>query len=112
MGEKRFEFVQLPRDVQSELQTQENDTQELFQKWYMVGASFCNFSHPNPLQGSGRWDEICNISLQQALSGLPEGCLYTGRTSILSTFAVVHFSLNPQDFFQSLVVNSVLTVNG
>lgn len=35
MGEEeRFEFVQLPRDVRSELQAQAKDTAELFQKWY------------------------------------------------------------------------------
>ena len=34
MGEEeRFEFVQLPRDVRSELQAQAKETAELFQKW-------------------------------------------------------------------------------
>lgn len=34
MGEEeRFEFVQLPRDIRSELQAQTKETAELFQKW-------------------------------------------------------------------------------
>ena len=33
MGEERFEFHQLPRDVESEVQTQARETVELFEKW-------------------------------------------------------------------------------
>lgn len=32
-GEEKFEFVQLPRDVQTELQAEAKETTELFQKW-------------------------------------------------------------------------------
>lgn len=31
--EERFEFFQLPRDVQTELQAEAKETTELFQKW-------------------------------------------------------------------------------
>ena len=33
MGEERFEFHQLPRDVESAVRAQAKDTAELFEKW-------------------------------------------------------------------------------
>ena len=92
MGEERFEFHQLPRDVESEVGAQAKDTVELFEKWCEKWRSGAVKTAAYQPQGPEWGNEICNFSLQQTLSVLPEGDVYTGTSNFYSSINVF---LNP-----------------
>lgn len=89
MGEEeKFEFHQLPRDVESEVGAQAKDTVELFEKWCEKWRSGAVKTAAYQPQGSEWENEICNFSLQQTLSDLPEGGVYTGTSNFYSSINI------------------------
>ena len=65
MGEDRFEFHQLPRDVEGEVKTQAREILELFEKWCMCEKTSDMTIVKNKYikQGTEGQNEVCDVSL-------------------------------------------------
>ncbi|CAI8019472.1 Cilia- and flagella-associated protein 300 [Geodia barretti] len=122
MGEEeRFEFHQLPRDVESEVRAQAKDTAELFEKWGLSGrmkfATFLYNSHFQSYQKDSFTLDFFQSPVVNSVLTMPSSSGHPAPLSMASAVTSVEVDQVPctllsMNFFDRLKSSGIVRENG
>ncbi|CAI8019473.1 Cilia- and flagella-associated protein 300 [Geodia barretti] len=120
MGEEeRFEFHQLPRDVESEVRAQAKDTAELFEKWGLSGrmkfATFLYNSHFQSYQKDSFTLDFFQSPVVNSVLTMPSSSGHPAPLSMASAVTSVEVDQVPctllsMNFFDRLKSSGIITM--